>query len=66
MTVTYKKLWHILIDRNMKKKDLQTSASLTHHTMLKLRTNQDITSTTIGKICKALSCRADDILDFIE
>ena len=52
MTVTYKKLWHILIDRNMKKKDLQTSASLTHHTMLKLRTNQDITSTLSARYVK--------------
>lgn len=66
MTVTYRKLWHILIDKNMKKKDLQKSASLTHHTMYKLRNNQDINTTEIGKICKALNCRADDIIEFVE
>lgn len=66
MAVTYTKLWHILIDRNMKKKDLQESAGLTNHAMLKLRNNQDITTETIGKICKALGCQADDIMEFHE
>lgn len=66
MAVTYTKLWHILIDRNMKKKDLQEAAGLTNHAMLKLRNNQDITTETIGKICKALNCQADDIMEFLE
>ena len=39
MAVTYTKLWHILIDKGMKKKDLQQAADLTNHTMLKLRNN---------------------------
>ena len=66
MSVIYNKLWHILIDRNMKKKDLQEAAGLTNHTMLKLRNNENITTETIGKICKALSCQADDIMEFVE
>ncbi len=66
MAVTYTKLWHILIDRNMKKKDLQEAAGLTNHAMLKLRNNQDITTETIGKICKALECQMDDIMEFVE
>lgn len=66
MAVAYTKLWHILIDRNMKKKDLQEAAGLTNHAMLKLRNNQNITTETIGKICKALGCQADDIMEFIE
>ena len=61
MAVTYTKLWHILIDKGMKKKDLQQAADLTNHTMLKLRNNENITTETIGKICKALGCQADDI-----
>lgn len=64
MSVTYNRLWHLLIDRGMKKKDLQEAADLTNHTMLKLRNNQDITTETIGKICKALKCQVDDILEF--
>ena len=66
MAVTYNKLWHLLIDRGMKKKDLQEAAGLTNHTMLKLRKDQDITTETIGKICKALGCTMDDIMEFYE
>ena len=66
MSVIYNKLWHILIDRNMKKKDLQEAAGLTNHTLLKLRNNENITTETIGKICKALDCQADDIMEFVE
>ena len=66
MAVTYTKLWHILIDRDMKKKDLQAAAGLTNPVMLKLRNNQNITTETIGKICKALNCQADDIMEFAE
>ena len=66
MAVTYTKLWHILIVRDMKKKDLQAAAGLTNHVMLKLRNNQNITTETIGKICKALNCQADDIMEFVE
>ena len=66
MSVTYNKLWHILLDKGMKKKDLQEAAGLTNHTMLKLRNDQDITTETIGKICKTLGCIADDIMEFYE
>lgn len=66
MSVSYNKLWHILIDKGMKKKDLQEAAGLTNHAMLKLRNNQDITTETIGKICKALGCQADDIMEFYD
>ena len=66
MSVTYNKLWHMLIDKGMKKKDLKEAAGLTNHAMLKLRNNQDITTETIGKICKALGCQAGDIMEFVE
>ena len=66
MSVTYKKLSHILIERNMKKKDLKEQAGLTQHEMLKLRNDMNITTETIGKICKALKCEATDIMEFID
>lgn len=66
MSVTYKKLRLMLVEKNMKKKDLQAQAGLTHHEMLKLRNDMSITTDTIGKICKALDCQADDIMDFME
>ncbi len=66
MAVTYTKLWHILIDKGMRKKDLQQAAELTNHTMLKLRNNQHITTETVGKICKALACEPTDFMEFME
>lgn len=55
----------MLIDRKMKKKELQTSAGLTHYAMLKLSRDEDVTTETLGKICKALNCTTDDIMEFI-
>lgn len=66
MAVSYKKLWHLLIDRNMKKKDLQEEANLTSHVMRKLSHDESITTDTIAKICKCLECKVDDIMDVIE
>lgn len=66
MSVTYKKLRLMLVEKNMKKKDLQEQAGLTHHEMLKLRNDMNITTETIGKICKALDCQVIDIMEFIE
>lgn len=66
MAVTYNKLRHILIDRNMMKKDLQELAGLTNHVMMKIRTDQDITTETIEKICRALKCEVTDIMEFYE
>lgn len=65
MAVNYNKLWHLLIDRGMKKKDLKEAAGLTGHAMMKLRNNENITTETIGKICVALNCHVDDIIEFV-
>lgn len=64
MAVSYKKLWHMLLDLGMKKKDLQDGAGLTPHAMRKLSRNEAITTDTIAKLCKFLNCKADDIMDF--
>lgn len=65
MAVTYKKLWHILLDRDMKKKDLQEKAGLTKHIMRKLGNDETVTTDTIAKICVALGCTMDDIVEII-
>ena len=59
MSVSYKKLWHILLDR-----DLAAMAGLTPYMMKKLTRDEPVTTEVIGKICTSLSCRADDILEF--
>ena len=66
MAVTYNKLRHILVDRNMMKKDLQKLAGLTNHVMMKIRTDQDINTETIEKICRALDCEMTDIMEFYD
>ena len=65
MATSYKKLWHILVDRNMRKKDLQEMAHLTQYQMNKLARGDDITTDIVGKICKALNVKSDDIMEFI-
>ena len=64
MSVSYKKLWHLLLDLGMKKKDLQEKAGLTPHAMRKLSRDEAITTDTIAKICLCLNCKADDIMEF--
>ena len=66
MAVTYKKLWHLLIDRNLKKKDLEEMAGLTHYQMCKLAKDKDVTTDVIGAVCKALDVDPNDIMEFIE
>lgn len=65
MAVTYKKLWHILLDRDMKKKDLQEAAELTKYTMCKLGNDETVTTDTLAKICRALNCTVDDIMEIL-
>lgn len=65
MAVTYKKLWHILVDRDMKKKDLQESAQLTAYAMNKLSRDETVTTDVLAKICRALKCTVDDIMEVL-
>lgn len=66
MAVSYKKLWHLLIDKDMKKKDLQEAANLTSHAMRKLSHDEAITTDTLAKICRCFDCKVDDIMEVIE
>ena len=65
MAVSYKKLWHLLIDRDMKKKDLEAAAGITHYTMNKMSRDENVTTEVLGKICAALNCKVEDIVDFL-
>ena len=65
MAVSYKKLWHILIDRNMKKKDLEALAGINHYTMSKMSRDENVTTDVLGKVCAALDCKVEDIIDFL-
>lgn len=66
MAVRYNKLWKILIDKKMKKKDLQELAGLNRYQMLKLARDENVTTEVIGNICQALDCTPDEILEFYD
>lgn len=65
MAVTYKKLWHILLDRDMKKKDLQEAAQLTGYAMNKLSRDEAVTTDILAKICRSLNCTVDEIMEVL-
>lgn len=65
MAVSYKKLWKLLIDHDMKKKDLAKAANISNYTITKMNKGENVTVKTLGKICSVLDCKIDDILDFI-
>ena len=66
MAVRYNKLWKILIAKTMKKKDSQEAAHITHYQMMKLARDENITTEIIGRICKALGCTPDEIMEFYD
>lgn len=65
MAVSYKKLWHILLDRDMKKKDLEMLAGISHYTMSKMSRDENVTTEVLGKVCMALNCKVEDMMEFI-
>ena len=63
MAIRYRKLFHLLIDRNIKKGELQEKAGVTASIMARLAKDETVKSDTIGKICDALSCQPGDIME---
>lgn len=65
MSVTYKKLWKILIDKEMKKTDLIKEAGITSNIIAKMGNNQYIAMESLEKICNALRCDIGDIVEIV-
>lgn len=65
MSVSYKKLFKLLIDLDMKKKDLKELAGIGSSTMTKLANDENVTVEVMAKICCALNCKMDDLLEII-
>ena len=63
MAISYKKLWKLLIDKDMKKKDLIKQADVSQYVMLRLSRNESVNSDSLAKICRALNCGFDDIME---
>lgn len=61
--ISYKKLWKLLIDKNLKKKDLQKMAGISSSSIAKLGRNENVNTEIINKICNALDCDTSDIME---
>lgn len=66
MTFSYKKLWKLLIDRNMKKKDLCAKAGISTATVAKMTKGESITTDSLLKICIAMKCDTSDIMEIVD
>ena len=65
MAVSYKKLWKLLIDHDMKKKDLAKVADISNYTITKMSKGENVTVDTLTKICSALNCDIADIMELV-
>ena len=65
MAVSYNKLWKLLIDKNMKKKELGEAAGISNSLIAKLGKNENVTVDVLLRICTALDCGIDDIMELI-
>ena len=66
MAVSYKKLWKLLIDKDMKKKDLREATGSTTTALAKLGRNENVNTEILVKICKVLQCDISDIMEIVE
>ncbi len=65
MKFSYKKLWILLAENTMKKKDLKEKAHLTSTTLARLSKNEPVSMEALGKICLVFKCNIGDIVDVI-
>ena len=66
MAYSYNKLWKLLIDKNMMKKDLMQQTKITSSTMAKMGRGETVSLDILGRICIALDCNIGDLVDYIK
>ncbi len=66
MKISYKKLWKLLIDRDMMKKDLSEMANISPASIAKLGRNENVNTDILLKICSALECEMSDIMELVK
>ena len=66
MAVSYKKLWKLLIDKDIKKKDLSFMAGVSPATITKMGKGGHVTTEVLVKICSALGCKVEDIIEIVD
>jgi len=65
MEISYNKLWKLLIDKNMKKKDLRDTAKISSNTIARMGKNEEVSLDVLIKICEALDCDIGDIVSVV-
>lgn len=65
MTISYNKLWKLLIDKGMKKGELQKRAQISASSIAKLGKNENVNTDMLIKICTALDCELNDIMELV-
>lgn len=65
MSISYNKLWKLLIDRGMKKTDLREISGISTGTLAKLGKNENVSTDILVKVCEALNCDVSDIMEII-
>ena len=66
MKMSYKPLWKLLIDRGLKWSDLRTIAKISSSSLAKLGKDENVTTDLLLRICAALNCKLDDIVEMVE
>ena len=66
MAVCYKKLWKLLIDKNMNKTELRHATGITTTALAKLGRNENVNTEVLVKICKVLDCNIEDIMEIVD
>lgn len=65
MAYSYKKLWKLLIDKDLKKKDLAAIAGISQYTVTKMSKGENVNLDSLAKVCQALDCGLDDIVEIV-
>ena len=65
MRVNYNRLWKLMIDKGLMKKDLTAMAGISTNAMAKMGKGENVSTEVLGKICAVLNCRIEDIVEFI-
>ena len=65
MSISYNKLWKLLVDKKMSKADLRKATGIAPNTMTKLRRDEEVSLTVLNKICKTLNVDIGDVMEFV-
>lgn len=66
MSISYKPLWHLLLEKDMKKLELRDLVGMSNNTLARLGKNEGVSMDVLERICIALDCRIEDIVEFVK